>query len=772
MEFDDLSELYGEPYYGDAIGLPPPPPPELSAVAPPVEPSALEAAQYLPPPPPPDTELSALLAGSGGQSSRLNLVETYDAAHPPGTVERSAMPYVVDPNSPPAPFDPQLLGAPGPLPASLEAPPPVGGLPSLQPPAPPDAITDATGMPATGDIAGQPYAATLTPEQHYSQTRSQYADDPYAIPDLAEQKRYLDDLWLRDPIKAQDLELKHEYERRSAQAAERAKAERENYDREMANLADRRASQERIQKETDQIMAESQRIADTKIDPTGGVTGVRRIAGILGAIVGGLVQGRTGAARNAGLDAYMEIVNRGIDAQKADLANKRGALDFKKSALGEAYRRTGDMFLAEESVRQASFQHAIGLIDADAQNWDARGTQAMARAKTRAQLVQAQAKSLQDAREKRGEADLKEREQRRKEADSISQRGLDRANAAKAYSEIDRVKADKQTWSPDQLGILNPGLPKPPIAMSQADYTKWLGTQKSGEEYKSAARLNDPNERARELSVPGVVDDASQPILFQSKEEAGTVKQARTRGNNMVRKVDQLIQLITEHGHEPDFAKSKAWQQMQQIHASLTLESKEMDKLGALSESDIGLEHKKIGTNDPTQVRNTIPGLEQFRSDIVQGVNSIQQNTAVPAPGRKVADWTPPPLDLKPHQQSLDEIKMEKLVQDPELHSSVRRDVAAAQERNRVEHTPESAAALQDAMGQLEASQWQRENIARLTTAAGGPANDPEAIDARKKLANVAANGHTGTLRRLAKSGLESAGRAGLSTEDTSMGVR
>lgn len=728
--FDDQPDLYGEPpLYADALALPVPPPPEPVGIGPPTPASPFEAAQYLPPPPPPDAGIAAFPLG-----------------------EQDASPV------------------PAELPPSFAPPPPVTTLPSLAAPplpaSPVDAVTAAAPLPAQAQ-------QVRDTEQRYFDTVQQYADDPFAIPDLAQQQRYLNELALRNPAKFADIQLQHEDARLKEDAARRQKIANDNYEQQRANQRAVAESRAKIQQQTDQVMAEAQRLYDEKIDPTGGLDTGQKIAGVLSSIVGGLVQGRTGAARNAGLDSFNDLVNRGIEAQKATLANRRSMLEFKRSALGQAYERTGDMFVAAESVRQAAYTHAIGMLDADMQNWDPRGTQGLRRASLRAKILTERAQSLHKFQNEQEDRDLKQREQKRKEEETRAQIAKTKAETAKLYADASAQRADKQTWTPDQLGVLNPGLPKPPISMTQADYTKWLGTQKSGEEYKTAARANDPNERARELSVPGVTDDTGQPILFQNTTEATTVKKAHINGSNMLRKVDQLIQMIHDHGHESDFGKSKAWQQMQQIHASLTLDSKKMDELGALTGSDIDLEHKKIGTSDPTQVRNTIPGLEAFRNDIIQGVNSIQQNTAVVGPGRKVADWTPPPLDLKPHEQSVDEIQIERLRQDPYRDDTARRELAAAEQAAQQNRTPETVAALKRAHENAsEATQWQRDKIATLGALAAGPADDPEAKKAREILDNTVTTGETATLRRLAKLALESAARAGVSTEDTTMGVR
>lgn len=648
MDFEDPTAVYGEPppaYYGDAFALPAPPPPEqdVTGLPVPAPQSTLDAAQYLPIPPPPD---------------RLNyLVDTHDAAHPPGPIALQALPFIVDPSHQPQPVERQLLGAvehpgagaPGPLPPSFQAPPPPDALPSLAEPgaAPaPDALSGVDTTKPLGELAPA-YAAQLTPEQHYQQTAKQYADDPYKIPDLAEQQRYLNDLALRDPIKAQDLELAHEYERRTAQSAARAKAERENYDREVANLKDRTEARAKIQKETDAIMAEAQRIADTKIDPSGGLGTGQRIAGVLGAIFGGLVQGRTGSARNAGMDAFVDTINRGIDAQKADLANRRGALDFKRSALGEAYARTGDMFLAEESVRQASYQHAINLIDADAQNWDARGTQAMARAKTRAQLVAGQAKSLQDAQYKRQEEAIKAREQQRKEIETAATIQHQKATTALGYAQLNSAKEDRKAAKEARLDER---------AQKRADDEAERVRQFSISSPRPTLALDDKGQPVvgpdgKPVTLPArFMNKGDKPWLIGSPERTAQMAAKVVSASEIADMIDEVLDIRDKVGGESSIWNSDAKQRLKVLQSRLALVRKNGTQ-GMSSDKDFENLSASIGADDLASFRSRAAGLKEARERTVSELNSEMRTANYDGPAvtfaNKYAGATNTPEDDK-----------------------------------------------------------------------------------------------------------------------------
>jgi hypothetical protein len=738
VEFDDLSELHGEPppYLGEALALPVPPPPDAAGPAAPAPWDPLDAAQYLPPPPPP--ELGA-------------------------PVEAAAAPVAAPAVEP--------SGLPGPLPQGLQAPPPLQSLPSTLAPPVPDAVTDATGMPAKGEVAGQPYAPSLTPEQRYAQTVAEYGDDPYSIPDIAEQQRYLNDLYLRDPVKAQDLEMKHEFARRDKFAADKARAERENYDREIQNLKDRDASRAKIQQQTDQIMAEAQRIAETKIDPTGGLSGGQKIAGVLSSIFGGLVQGRTGAARNAGLDSFEALVNRGIDVQKADLANRRNTLDFKRSALGEAYARTGDMFVAQEAVRQATYQHAINLIDSDAQNWDARGTQAMQRAKARAGLVTAQAKSLRDAQIQEHERDLKEREQRRKERADAAQEAHNRATIGIRLKELDesrRAREDAKRDKRDEKAA--------EAAAKQADIERKFSV--GGEPKIAVGPDGKPvlGADGRPVITYDRVRDKNGNIWTPPDGMHQEIVKKTGTGRSLLGVYDRMIALRDRVGGEVDLFNSAESAELLSLEAEATALLKAGTE-GMSSDDDMKLLKKAGGVDSVTSFREQMPKLVAARARVVKKLNDAYRAAGYDGQDLKFEN----PYTGASNTDQDD--KLESVLRKPELSFNdvlakelMERQIAAGRENGLdVTNNPSDQAIYREAYRAAQAkyhpdaAPHQQEHIAALAASAGG--DDKAAQDARTDLQRIIAEAPTARLRDLARGALESALRASGSSEETSMSV-
>lgn len=556
------------------------------------------------------------------------------------------------------------------------------------------------------------------------------------------------------------------------------------------NFADRKAADARTQVKEDQIVADSQALAAKGLDRNRWFRNAdtfSAMAAVGGALIGGLMS-KPGQP-NQGIQFISNIIDKDIEDQKYDIENKRADLNFRQGAVTREFARTGDLAQAAETVRQASYIAVIDEIKTRQQDFDKNGTQYVEYGKGVMDMQAKRAAAQQMWNEKDREYNLKAIKEDRENQLAKSTIAKNRAEAAKLYSDTAKDKKQDQVWEPAQLAALNtvPGQPPPPvplIKMSQKDYTEWLKTQKISAETVTAIRANDPVERQRELSVPGIVDDQNQPVLFSGKEEVTAAKQAKTRATNMVRKVDNLIKLIEEHGYEPDFAKSQAWQDAQQQYASLLLEAKEMDHLGALSGSDISLEERKIGTSDPTQVRNTIPGLKSFRTDTIEGMNSIIQNSSVVPQGRIAKRWEPAPLDLAPPQKSTDQIQEEKLLEPPRL--SVDDEVKAEIDRRKIIVGREGAldfnnpadrdlyqGVLQDVQTNYNpgASIEQQHQIERLGVTAVG--TSPEAIKASESLANIASKAKTSALRAMASAALQNAGLAskasGAETPDRSV---
>jgi hypothetical protein len=734
--FVDMASPYGDPSL-----LPAPPPPDAAQIAPPapVPASPLDAAQYLPAPPPPDM----------GQPAE------------------------------------QPSGLPGPLPQTFEAPPPIGALPSAPPSAPPvpspgaqpapplpDALSGVDTRKPLGELAPAYAPTSLTPEQHYQQTIAQYANDPYSIPDLAEQQRFLNDLALRDPIKANDLEMQHEYARKMAQSAAKAKTERENYDREIANLKARDEARAKIQKQTDEIMAESQRLAAEKIDSGGGLSGGQKAAGILSSIIGGFVQGRTGAARNAGLDAFTDTINRGIEVQKANMATRRGMLEFQRSALGEAYARTGDMLLAEEAVRQANYKYAINQIDTDAQNWDPRGTQAMARAKTRASLISAQAKSLQDFQYKQQEEHIKLREQQRKEAETAATIQHQKAQIGVQYAQIkeaqDARKEARRVKAQDKADE---------AAAKQAEIERKFAVGGAPKLATDAQGKPIMDATGKPIITYDRVRDAKGNPWTPPDDVHAEVVNKTASAHSLLNVYDRILALRDKVGGESGLFNSDEYQELKGLEKEALLLKKQGTQ-GMSSDKDMDNLVDAAGVGDVTSFRSRAAGIKAARARLISQLDNTYRAAGYDGPALKFDNPYTAATNTPEDEKLKSALRKPDLTFEDVLNKELSdRQIAAGKENGLdITNNPDDQALYREAYQSAQAkyhpgaSPRQQEYINEQVAAARG--DSPEAQAALTNLRTIADTAPTPKLRELARAGIESALRARGSDEQTTMSTR
>lgn len=649
MPYDDPD--YGDPGGGGDGGLPSDWQPDPNWVPPqhwgygeaepvPADLSTIDPATGIPRPPPTDT--SALLEPGAALPYDATASESSPAPSPvPGPApalspDESYAQTVQAAKD----FDAASLPPPGPGP---DQPPP-----SIPPPLGSDAISGAGNT-------QQLTPSTLTPDQHYAQTVQQYGEHPFdaqgnlLIPDAKEAQQYFNDLRLRDPVKFATLQTQLGDIKTKRVIAEQQRIANEDFARQQSNAKIRDQATAESRHKSDALVADALRVSKTPIDRTGGVN---KIGAVLMGVIGGLIQGKQGG-RNIGLDALNDKIERSIAAQKADIANQREGIAIRKGALADEYARTGDEYHSAEVTRIALLQHAHDQLSTEAQNYAPDGTTALKIADMQGAIVGQQRQALQAYQQKTFDNSVKAqtaaREQQLADETMRANRAREALEWTKERREAGKDKADSTVWSPQQLGAINTVAgntppPVPPIPMTQGNYTKWLATQKEGEQLATAARANNPDERARELAVPGIVDSKGAPAKFRSVETAAKAADTLGVADDVVRMTDELIGMVEKNGYSTDFGKSEEWQRAQQTYAALLLTAKERDHLGALSASDIELEQKKIGSTDPTQLRDTVAGMRQFRHNTIESVNASFRNQVQLPAGTKLGRWEPPPL--------------------------------------------------------------------------------------------------------------------------------
>ncbi len=553
-----------------------------------------------------------------------------DAGPPPVPAGPPQTPAEVPP--PPIPFGPVEAGAPSPWPAPIEPErldtAPIGGVGAI----PAGWAADPLHAP---DAVARDWAETATPQQ------------------LLEQQGKLDEA------------------RRTRLVLDQAKADEDNLRQLRADIDARKIADAATQAKSDAIVKDALALASRKVDPDHWMstrsTG-QRIAAFVAAIVGGLVQGRTGAARNQGMDLIQQQIDRDIDAQKADIENGKFALGIRQNQVAQEFQRTGNLFQAAETVRLATYQAVINKMQVEQQNFDPRGTRWLNYAAGMQDMRARQAASAEAMRKTIFDENYKVATIDIQRQNAARQAWKDKQDVAIAWAKEDREagkdKADATVWDPKQLAVLNPGLPLPPIPMSQGNYTKWLGTQKEGEQAVTAARANTPEERARQFGVGEVVDDKGEPVLFRDVAVAGKVADSKGAVDSATHLIDKILAARARYGWSSDLLKSAEWRQMQADYGSLVLQKKNTDQLGVLSVGDMELIGKSLGTTDPTEVRDPTAGLRTARENMINNVNATIRGQAVLPPGRTLQRWEPPPPP-PPHRETPGETAAKEVLGDP-----------------------------------------------------------------------------------------------------------
>src|SRR5690606_3100303 len=151
-----------------------------------------------------------------------------------------------------------------------------------------------------------------------------------------------------------------------------------------ANAKAYQQSLEAAQRERAEVDAEAKQLAAREVDDDGWYksrTVPQTIAAFVAAIVGGLNQKNTGG-RNTGLEAILRMADQHVETQKFNLQAQRAELARRQGAIGEGVARAGDIYRAGETLRMATLDRVAGQLETERQKYDPRGAAALALADT------------------------------------------------------------------------------------------------------------------------------------------------------------------------------------------------------------------------------------------------------------------------------------------------------------------------------------------------------------------------------------------------------
>lgn len=647
--------------------------------------------------------------------------------------------------------------------ASQAPPPPVAPTPEPQGFPAPDAISGSVER-AIGAPADQPFVGTAeprqTPQQSYTTTAARYQADPAALVDQLisgpiddDTQRYLDAFAQRDPAGFGELQLRVADAKTRHIAAEQARIAQENHQRELDNIAMRDRAMAEARRKSEELDAEATRIASTQIGYH--PTTVQRITGVLGAIVGGLVQGRTGAARNAGLDALNETINRDIEEQRMNLANRRDVLGMRRTALAQEYERSGDMYQAAELKRLADLKYADGLLATQQQNFAPDGTRGLQIAGLRAGIASQIAQNRQAVEQKNFDNSLKLQNAAREQqiADQT-----DRHNRASEW--IDRLRLLNEEANRKEA--------RDARAAAKTDAAEAV-RQKNELERSIGGEVQEVRDAAgnvigRQLG-PIRKADGSVWVPTGTENQVGALQKKHIAAVQLVQTLDEIRRIGPEW--LSNTANSDKLQRLQQLMGDARLQAIAAKDLGVPTGHDIELAENFLGTSDATRRKDSIAGLIQARQSIVRDHNAELKAHGLDKP------WNPPDLSTVPvAAPSPGQLAAQHLLELPNVSAerAYRDELAYQADRLGVPHDPSGsgvilwssapAGAVEQATAAARAardenrdiSPEQRHDLEALQGRA--TAGDTQALDTLRK---VAAEAHSTSVRLLAKQALAAA---------------
>jgi len=573
------------------------------------------------------------------------------------------------------------------------------------------------------------------------------------------------------PEAAADLQVRHDAERENLVAADRIKADlAAKQDAERQARAHEHSVIQR-QRALDDLNAESLRLAGARIDNDrwwrdGGTT--RKIGAGIMAIVGGFMQSRAGGGRNFGLDMIDKAIDQDIEAQKADLVNRRGVLAERRGIVGEQFARLRDVNEAADVARIASRDRAIAELQQRAAAFDPRGTMALSINRSVRELEARNAKAKLDYLEKKqkiahDEEKLRlDREQqaetaranRAREAGAAAERGLTGARLSfdqrkhvddtqLKREEIDAKKTEKQQEREDKAAdnVLKFGMYGPNTATVDAAGTPSLkpGPSLIQADGKTQFEIRDPELRRNAIEA------------MDSAERVTSI-------------IDEILAIRDRVGGESTTFNSDDAQRLKVLGNELVLLKKKGTQ-GMSSDSDMVRIEESLGANDVTSFRARAAGLEKAREVVEKNINSKlnkagYSGTAVAFPNA----YKNPAPTLTPEQEALKRLRSRPGVS---VETAEREELQRLQDTT-AKDSPDGngwkASTWRSMLGEAKQRAAQYKDIApdqrrKMDDLAGlAHGTTPEAEKARAELSALVTDGGTELIRDAARAALESAG--------------
>lgn len=680
---------------------------------------------------------------------------------------------------PAPPFSDELAGdpsalAPQPMPWDVEPP---AGLPPA-----PSGVRALPGLVIREDRPVAPqyplaFTAPGDPLAELPSLREEQVVDPFAEMTDEEGFARVRDLAQRDRVAFLELQQQHELVQQRKALADQLRVEDENIASIQANREIRERAVERAQADSDKIIADATELSKRGLDRKwfGRLDTIGKIGAVVGALTGGLMS--KGGGPNKGIEFIDRIIDDDINDQKYQIEQARDVLKIRQGAVAEAYKLSGDVYMAAETARIATYGALIARLKTEQQNFHARGTMFLNHGKTIQEMqsaAQAAQRKVDQQRlenyTKLGEFDLKRKAQIETERQNRAQNALRRAEIdeqrkqreAAAQAKADEKALERSDKEAERVRQFSVSSPRPAIAVDDK------GNPVLGPDGKPTV-------------IPQQLTNADgKPWLLGSNEQTAHMKAKLVAASEIIDMIDEVNDIRDKVGGEL-MPWSDAKQKLDLLQERMRLVRKSGTQ-GMSSDKDFEALGASIGAKNLTSFIDQSPGLKKAREYTVRELNTEMRTNNYTGPVISfenkygVAKNTPEDdrrksLAVAPGGNSRTRIG-ESFSRELEREGlpGVHKDTAGESISFDIKGNPTTTLKLSpeqravfDRTARLfdrDASYDQQIELSRLSRAAAGDSDAETTIAARAELENLATKA-PGVMRRLAQRELDILRQAG-----------
>jgi hypothetical protein len=385
-----------------------------------------------------------------------------------------------------------------------------------------------------------------------------------------------------------------------------------------------RSSLERANREQAEIDAEATRLATEKIDPDGwrdSRSTFQTIAMYVAGIVGGLMQSKNGG-RNLGLEMIDREIERHIQGQRENLANRRAMLGDRRAAVQDQRSQAEAQWKTEAAFRQAAYQRAFEEAEEKKQQFDQEGNTARQYTMFQRELqsrAAAAAQAHHDAFRKQAEHDLRLQMDVEKH---LSQLAKDEAARMKSLgggggTAATKLKKPVSEWN----AMFGTNVPDDGVPRTVAEFRTLGETGKS---------LTAPTEAEKEIRDLAIGDPRKQgeplkntdgAVYIPPSHAAPVLQKQMAAASQVVDILDEIDSIRSKVGGESKWGNSPEYQRVQALQNQLVILQKGGTE-GMSSDEDMKKIAAAVGAADPASFRSQAAGLKQGRINTVNNLNA------------------------------------------------------------------------------------------------------------------------------------------------------